>query len=57
MNCVEDCGYDNLSLSRVMARIFSLKNTPFNICVMLVYIVWVEIRCIKYDKIAKQNVL
>ena len=25
MDCVEDCRYDNLSLSRVMARIFSLK--------------------------------
>ena len=56
MNCVEDCGYDNLSLSRVMARIFSLKNTPFNIWVMLVYIVWVETWCIKYDKLAKQNI-
>ena len=56
MNCVEDCGYDNLSLSRVMARIFSLKNTPFNIWVMLVYIVWVETWCIRYDKLAKQNI-
>ena len=26
MDCVEDCGYDNLSVSRVMARVFSLKN-------------------------------
>ena len=25
--------------------------------VMWVYIVWVEIECIKYNKIAKQNVL
>ena len=25
MDCVEDCGYDNLSLLRVMARVFSLK--------------------------------
>ena len=25
IDCVEDCGYDNLSLSRVMARVFSLK--------------------------------
>ena len=56
MNCVEDCGYDNLSLSRVMAMIFSLKNTLFNIWVMLVYIVWVETWCIRYDKLAKQNV-
>ena len=34
MDYVEDCGYDNLSLSRVMAKIFSLKNTPLNIWVM-----------------------
>ena len=25
MDCVKNCGYDNLSLSRVMARVFSLK--------------------------------
>ena len=42
MDCIEDCGYDNLSLSRIMARVFYLKNTSFNICVMWVYIVWVE---------------
>ena len=36
-----------------MARVFSLKSTSQHIWV---YIVWVEIRCIKYDKIAKQNV-
>ena len=29
MDCVEDCGYDNLSLSRVMARVFSLKKHSF----------------------------
>ena len=57
MNCVEDCGYDNLSLSRVMARVFSLKNTLLNIWIMWIYIVWVEIMCIRYDKIAKQDVL
>ena len=34
MDYVEDYGYDNLSLSRVMAKIFSLKNTPLNIWVM-----------------------
>ena len=56
MDCVEDCGYDNLSLSRVMVRVFSLKNTPFNMWVMWVYIVWVETWCIRYDKMAKQNV-
>ena len=56
MDCVKDCGYDNLSLSRVMARVFSLKSTLFNMWVMWVYIVWVETWCIKYDKLAKQNV-
>ena len=56
MDCVENCGYDNISLSRVIARVFSLKNTPLNMWVMWIYIVWVEIRCVKYDKIAKQNV-
>ena len=62
MDFVEDYGYDNLSLSRVMTRVFSLKNTPLNIWVMWVYIVWVyivwvETSCIRYDKLAKQNVL
>ena len=42
MDCVEDCENDNLSLSRVMARVFSLKNTPLNMWVMWVYVVWVE---------------
>ena len=56
MDCVEDYGYDNLSLSRVMARVFSLKKTPFNMWVMWVYIVWVETWCIRYDKITKQNI-
>ena len=57
MDCVEDYGYDNLSLSRVMAKVFSLKSTPFNMRIMWVYIVWVETWCIRYDKLAKQNVL
>ena len=56
MDCVEDCGYDNLSLSRIMARVFYLKSTPLNMWVMWVYIVWVETWCIRYDKLAKQNV-
>ena len=56
MDCAEDCGYDNLSLSKVMARFFSLKSTPLNMWVMWVYIVWVETWCIRYDKMAKQNV-
>ena len=38
MNCVEDYGYDNLSLSRVMAGVFSLKITPLNMWVMWIYI-------------------
>ena len=57
MDCIENCGYDNLSLSRVVARVFSLKSTPQHMWVMWVYIVWVETWCIKYDKLAKQNVL
>ena len=56
MDCVEDCEYDNLSVSRVMARVFSLKTIPLNMWVMWVYIVWVETLCIRYDKIAKQNI-
>ena len=42
MDFVEDCENDNLSLSTVMARVFSLKNTPLNMWVIWVYIVWVE---------------
>ena len=57
MDYVENCGYDNLSLLRVMARVFSLKNTPLNIWVMWIHIMWVETWCIRYDKLAKQNVL
>ena len=56
MDCVENCGYDNLLLSKVVARVFSLKSTSHNIWVMWVYIVWVEIWCIRYDKLTKQNV-
>ena len=40
-----------------MARVFSLKSTSQHIWVMWVYIVWVETWYIKYDKLAKQNVL
>ena len=39
-----------------MARVFSLKSTLLNMWVMWVYILCVEIWCIKYDKIVKQNV-
>ena len=56
MDCVKDCGYDNLLLSRVMTRVFSLKNTPFNMWEKWVYIMCVKIWCIRYDKLAKQNV-
>ena len=57
MDCVKDCENDNLSLSRVTARVFSLKNIPLNMWIMWIYIVWVETWCIRYDKLAKQNVL
>ena len=57
MDCVENCEYNNLSLSRVMVRVFSLKSTPHNMWVMWVYIVWVEAWCIRYDKLAKHNIL
>ena len=56
MDSVENCGYNKLSLSRVVTRVFSLKNTPQHIWVMWVYIVWVETKHIRYDKLAKQNV-
>ena len=39
-----------------MARVFSLKSTPYNIWVIIVYIVSVKRWYIKYDKIVKQNV-
>ena len=39
-----------------MARVFSLKNTPLNMWVMMVYIVWVKIQWSRYAKIAKQKV-
>ena len=56
MDCVENCGYKNLLLSRVVARVFSLKSTPQHLWVMWVYIVWVQKLCIKQDDLAKQNV-
>ena len=37
-----------------MARVFSLKSTPFNMWVMWVYIVCVEIWYFRYDKLAKR---
>ena len=49
MDYVENYGYANLSLSRVMGWVFSLKSTPLNMWVMSVYIVWVETWCIRYD--------
>ena len=53
MDCVENYGYNNLSLLRIVARVFSLKSTPQHMLVMWVYIVWVGTGCIKYDKLAK----
>ena len=55
MDCVENCGYNNLSLSRIVARVFSLKSTLQHLWVMWIYIVWLGIWCIS-DKLAKQNV-
>ena len=56
MDYVENCGYNNLSLSRIVSRVFSLQRIPQYIWVMWVYIVWVGTGCIRYDKLAKQNV-
>ena len=39
-----------------MAKVFSLKITPQHMWVMWVYIVRVETKCIRYDKLAKQNI-
>ena len=36
---------------------FSLKSTLQHMWVMGVYIVWVDIVCIRYDRLAKQNIL
>ena len=38
MDCIKNCGYNNLSLSRVVARVFSLKSTPQYLWVMWAYI-------------------
>ena len=51
MDCVKNYGYNNLSLSRVVARVFSLKSTPQHMWVMWVYIVWVETWCIRYKNL------
>ena len=53
MDYVEDCGYNNLSLSKVMAKVFSLKSTSLSMWVIWVYIVWIETWYIRYDKLAK----
>ena len=42
MDCVENYGYNNLSLSRVVARVFSLKSTPLRMWVMWIYIMCEE---------------
>ena len=56
MNCIDNCVCNNLSLLRVVARVFSLKTTFQHLWVMWVYIVWLRTGCIRYDKLAKQNV-
>ena len=56
IDCVENFGHNNLSLSRIVARVFSMKSTPLRMWVMWVYIVCVETQCIIYNKLAKQNV-
>ena len=38
MDYVKNCGYDNLSLLRVMARVFFLKSIAFNMWVIWEYI-------------------
>ena len=57
MGCVENYGYNNLSLSRFVARVFLSESTLQHMWIMWVYIVWVGIGCIRYDKLVKQNVL
>ena len=42
MDGVENCGYNNLSLSKVVARVFSLKSTPFRM-----WVIWVYIGCVE----------
>ena len=42
MDGVENYRYNNLSLSKVVARVFSLKGTPLRMWVIWVYIVYVE---------------
>ena len=54
MDCVEDCGYNNLSLSGVVDRVFSLKHSSTYVG-NVVSIMWVGTGCIRYDKLAKQN--
>ena len=54
IDCIENCKYNNLLLSRIVARVFSLKSTPLRMWVMWVYIVcvetWSAIRLIAYTK-------
>ena len=56
MGCVENYGYNNLSLSRFVARVFLSESTLQHMWIMWVYIVWVKTWCIIYDKLTKQNV-
>ena len=56
MDGVENCGYNNLSLLKVVARVFSLKKHLSQMWIMWVYIMYVKTWCIRYDKLTKQNV-
>ena len=37
MDCVENCGYNNLTLSRIVARVFSLKHSSTSISNVGIY--------------------
>ena len=52
MDCVEKCGYNNQGLWLG----FSLKKHSLTYVGNGVYIVWVEIVCIRYVKLAKHYV-
>ena len=45
-----------ISNSKCLWLGFSLRSTPQHMCVMGVYIVWVQIVCIRNDSSVKQNV-
>ena len=37
MDCVKNCGYNNLTLSRIVARVFSLKHSSTFVDNMSIY--------------------